>query len=121
MGKKGQHSFRVIVQEKRTKVQGQFTDDLGWYNPHTNEVKIDQTKLKHWLANGAQPTDTVDRLIKQMKDTSEAQSYKGRQIAKKKKKEKKAEGAPAEAAAPVAEEPKAEVSEPEAQSAETAG
>jgi ribosomal protein S16 len=44
IGKKGQHSFRVIVQEKRAKLQGKFTDDIGWHNPHANEFKIDQEK-----------------------------------------------------------------------------
>lgn len=63
VGKKGQATFRVVVNEKRSKVQGKFNDDLGWYNPHTNEVKIDGVKANEWIKKGAQPTDSVHNLL----------------------------------------------------------
>ncbi|PIR98514.1 MAG: 30S ribosomal protein S16 [Candidatus Colwellbacteria bacterium CG10_big_fil_rev_8_21_14_0_10_41_28] len=108
IGKKGQHSFRVIIQEKRSKLQGKFTDDLGWYNPHTNEIKINQERLKYWLDSGAQPTETVNKLIKQTK-TSEIESFAGRTRPKKKKKERAKEGQAVEA--PTVETPVVEVKE----------
>ena len=107
VGKKRQHSFRVIIQEKRAKLQGKFTDDIGWYNPHTNQFKVNQERLKYWLENGAQPTETVQKILKNAQDSSEVQDYAGRQRPKKKKKEKIAEqggqegaDAPAESEAP---------------------
>ncbi len=63
VGKKGQATFRVVVNEKRSKVQGKFNDDLGWYNPHTNEVKLDAVKAADWMKKGAQPTETVHNLL----------------------------------------------------------
>ena len=94
IGKKGQHSFRVVVQEKRSKLQGKFTDDLGWFNPHTNQVKLNQERLKYWLGNGAQLTESMEKVIKHAKDSSEIQAYVGRTKDKKKRKEKMAEKNP---------------------------
>ncbi|MFH1694583.1 MAG: 30S ribosomal protein S16 [Patescibacteria group bacterium] len=104
IGKKGQHSFRMIIQEKRAKLEGKFVDDLGWYNPHANQVKIDQEKLKKWLANGAQPTESAQSVIGKSNDLSEVQSYEGRKSPKKKKKEKNPQPQPK------ADEPLAQVS-----------
>lgn len=110
IGKKNQHSFRVVVQEKRSKLQGAFTDDLGWFNPHTNQVKINQERLKYWLDNGAQLTESMEKVIKHAKNSSATESFVGRSKPKKKKKEKMAEKnpAPSVAEAPVAEAPEAE-------------
>ena len=46
VGKKHQATFRVIVAEKRLKINGRFVEDLGWMNPHTNtfEIKNDLAK-----------------------------------------------------------------------------
>src|SRR3990167_7925383 len=97
IGKKGQHSFRVVVQEKRSKLQGAFTDDLGWFNPHTNQVKLNQERLKYWVDNGAQLTESMAKVIKHAKDSSEVQDFVGRTKAKKKKREKMAEKNPPQA------------------------
>jgi small subunit ribosomal protein S16 len=63
IGKKGQASFRLVVQEKRTKLQGRSVENLGWVNPRTNEYKVDAERVAHWLSMGAQPTDTVWNLL----------------------------------------------------------
>lgn len=95
IGKKGQASFRIIVTEKRSKVHGRFVEDLGWYNPHTDEFKIDKDKAGVRMKTGAQPTDSVYNLL------VKAGVIKG---AKKpvhkisKKSEEKSEEKPAEAA-----------------------
>ena len=62
-GKKRQPSFRIVVMEKRSKLQGRFIDDLGWLNPKTKEIKINQERVNYWLKNGAQPTDSVYNLL----------------------------------------------------------
>ena len=62
-GKKHQVTYRIVVMEARSKLNGRFTDDLGFYNPITKEIKIDKSKLTSWLNNGAQLTNGVGRLI----------------------------------------------------------
>ena len=63
IGKKHQPSFRVIVAEKRSKLEGRYIDDLGWLNPKGREFKINKERALHWLNHGAQPTDTVYNLL----------------------------------------------------------
>jgi len=63
VGKKGQASFRIIVVEKRRKIFGKFTADLGFWNPRTDKYSIDKDEAKYWLKVGAQPTATVFNLL----------------------------------------------------------
>ena len=63
VGKKKQASFRIVVKERRSKMQGNSNEDLGWFNPHTNEVKLDGEKALAWMKKGAQPTDSVRNLM----------------------------------------------------------
>ncbi len=66
MGAKKAPFYRVIVADSRSPRDGRFIDELGYYNPLTNpaEIKIDAEKAKKWIANGAQPTETVKSLLK---------------------------------------------------------
>ncbi|MBE6656748.1 MAG: 30S ribosomal protein S16 [Ruminococcaceae bacterium] len=65
-GAKKAPSYRVVVADGRYPRDGRFIEELGYYNPMTDpiEVKIDAEKAKKWLANGAQPTETVKALLK---------------------------------------------------------
>ncbi|MBI2278967.1 MAG: 30S ribosomal protein S16 [Candidatus Brennerbacteria bacterium] len=63
IGKKHQASFRVVVAEKRSKVQGRFVEDLGWVNPRTNTRSVDTVRASYWLSVGAQPTPTAWNLL----------------------------------------------------------
>ncbi len=63
VGKKHQRSFRIIVAEKRSKLQGKFVEDLGWFNPHTDKFSLKKERVEYWLKNGAKPTDTVFNLL----------------------------------------------------------
>lgn len=63
VGKKGQASFRVVVAEKRSKLQGKFVEDLGWLNPHTDSFNLKKERVEYWLKVGAQPTDSVHNLL----------------------------------------------------------
>ena len=67
IGKKGQRSFRIIVQEARSKLRGKFIEDLGWYNPHSNQVELKKDRVLYWLKVGARPTETVSQLLKKSK------------------------------------------------------
>ncbi len=63
VGKKGQISYRVVVGEKRSKLQGKFTEDLGWWNAHTNTFTIAKDRALYWIEKGAQPTASVHNLL----------------------------------------------------------
>ena len=65
MGAKKAPFYRIIVADSRTPRDGRFIEELGYYNPMTNpaEVKVDEEKVKEWLAKGAQPTETVKALL----------------------------------------------------------
>lgn len=62
-GKIHQRSFRIVVAEKRSKYNGNYVEDLGFYTPQSNTVSIDQEKLAKWQKNGAQATLGVDKLL----------------------------------------------------------
>ena len=66
MGQKKAPFYRVVVADSRYPRDGRFIEEIGYYNPLTEpaEVKIDADKAKAWLANGAQPTETVKSLLK---------------------------------------------------------
>ena len=66
MGAKKSPFYRVVVADSRYPRDGRFIEQLGTYNPLTEPatVEVDAEKVKTWIANGAQPTDTVKRLLK---------------------------------------------------------
>ena len=66
IGAKKTPFYRVIVADERSPRNGKFIDEIGYYNPLTNpaEIKIDAEKANKWIANGAQPTETVRSLLK---------------------------------------------------------
>lgn len=66
MGAKKAPFYRVVVADSRFPRDGRFIEEIGYYDP-TKEpavVNIDVEKAKKWIANGAQPTDTVRVLLK---------------------------------------------------------
>ena len=66
MGAKKAPFYRVVVADSRYPRDGRFIEEIGYYNPMTNpaDIKIDAEKAQKWIANGAQPTDTVKVLLK---------------------------------------------------------
>ena len=66
MGAKKAPFYRVVVADSRFPRDGRFIEEIGYYDP-TKEpavVKIDAEKAQKWIANGAQPTDTLKALLK---------------------------------------------------------
>ncbi len=65
VGKRKQAYYRVVAKEQRSPRQGEYLENLGFYNPTTDpeEVTLNSERVKHWLTNGAIPTDTAARLI----------------------------------------------------------
>ncbi|MCI1966719.1 MAG: 30S ribosomal protein S16 [Oscillospiraceae bacterium] len=66
MGAKKAPFYRIVVADSRFPRNGRFIEEIGYYNPleEPSVVKVDAEKAKAWIANGAQPTDTVKVLFK---------------------------------------------------------
>lgn len=66
MGAKKNPFYRIVVADSRYPRDGRFIEEIGTYDPLKTpaDVKIDADKAKQWIANGAQPTDTVRELLK---------------------------------------------------------
>lgn len=66
MGAKKAPFYRIVVADSRYPRDGRFIEEIGFYDPTKNPsvVKIDADKAKEWIKNGAQPTDTVKKILK---------------------------------------------------------
>ncbi len=66
MGAKKSPFYRIVVADSRYPRDGRFIEEIGYYNPLAEpaEIKVDAEKAQKWIANGAQPTDTVKDLLK---------------------------------------------------------
>ena len=66
MGAKKSPFYRIVVADSRFPRDGRFIEEIGYYNPleEPSVVKVDPEMVKKWIANGAQPTDTVKALFK---------------------------------------------------------
>ena len=66
MGAKKAPFYRIVVADSRYPRDGRFIEEIGTYDPNQepSAVKVDAEKVKKWIANGAQPTDTVKVLLK---------------------------------------------------------
>ena len=66
MGAKKAPFYRVVVADSRYPRDGRFIEEIGYYDPTKTPsvIKIDTEKADKWIKNGAQPTETVKKLIK---------------------------------------------------------
>ena len=64
-GAKKRPYYRIVVADARAPRDGKFIEEVGRYNPCVDPsmIKFDLEKVDKWIANGAQPTDTVARLL----------------------------------------------------------
>ena len=62
-GRKGQPSYRIVAMDSRTKRDGAAIEELGFYNPMTNETHLKSQNILARLKQGAQPTETVRNLF----------------------------------------------------------
>jgi small subunit ribosomal protein S16 len=111
IGKKRQPSFRLVVQEHSNAVKGKFIEKLGTYRPTVSpkEFIVDAERVKYWLSQGAQPSDSVAVLLK-----NEGLEKMEKYIAprdKKKKKKKEVEPTVASEASDNSEDKKEEKAE----------
>ena len=66
MGSKGVPFFRIVIADARAPRDGRFVEEVGYYDPtkKPSVIKIDQELATKWLSQGAQPTETVKKLLK---------------------------------------------------------
>ena len=66
MGKKKQPTYRIVAADSRSPRDGRFIEIVGNYDPRRepSAITIDNDKAVKWLRNGAQPTETVEKLLK---------------------------------------------------------
>ena len=68
-GAKKRPYYRIVVADSRCPRDGRFIDEVGRYNPmkHPHLIEFDGEKMEKWISEGAQMTDTVQRLYDQSK------------------------------------------------------
>ena len=66
VGSKKNPIYRVVAADSRSPRDGKFIEIVGRYNPqtHPSTIELNEEKIKAWLDKGAQPTDSVRRLMK---------------------------------------------------------
>jgi small subunit ribosomal protein S16 len=101
-GTRNNSCFRVVVVDQRATRDGKSIEEVGFYDPRHKNENIDLERVDYWVSNGAQPSETVDRIIARAKA-----GIKLSEIVKPKKLSKKAQ-AKAEEAKNAAAEEKAE-------------
>ncbi len=103
-GRKHQPVYRIFVADQRAKLTGRFLEKLGTYQPSPERpyLKLDQERYDFWVSKGAIPTDSVKKIVKDLKDgrySDEALAVAGENYRKKMEARKKAgETKPAEKA-----------------------
>ena len=65
-GQKKAPFYRIVVADSRSPRDGRFIEEIGYYDPtqEPSEIRVDEEAAKKWLANGAQPTQTVEKIFK---------------------------------------------------------
>lgn len=130
-GSKKRPFYRIVAADSRMPRDGRFIEKLGTYNPllpkdSEDRVKMDLDRIKHWLGEGAQPTDRISRMLEaagvlEKKTRSNPKKAEPGEKAKARAEEKAAKAAaPAEEAAPVEEAAVEEAAPAEAAPAEAA-
>ncbi len=76
VGARKQPSYRVVVADSRAARDGSFVEQIGHYNPRTEPatLEIDQEKADKWIAQGAQPSESVGKLLKTLQARKEAEA-----------------------------------------------
>ena len=73
VGSKKNPVYRIVAADSRSPRDGKFLEIVGRYNPQTDPstIDFDEERIRHWLSKGAQPSNTVQRLLKAKEFNSE--------------------------------------------------
>jgi small subunit ribosomal protein S16 len=67
-GTKKRPFYKIVIADARSPRDGRFIERIGHYNPllpkeHADRIKLDLDRVKHWLSQGAQPSDRIERFL----------------------------------------------------------
>lgn len=123
LGKKKQPTYRVVVMDSRKTRDGQYIEQLGFYDPRQEPslIQIDNERALHWLTTGAQPTERAKKLLEISGAWTQFKIAKGEihTVGGDAPKEKSPKAKTSEAKTPEAKAPEAETLEAKASEAET--
>lgn len=71
-GKINAACHRIVVADSRSPRDGRFIEIIGYYDPRHNDEKIDLERADYWVSKGAQPSETVNAIIKRAKNAAPA-------------------------------------------------
>lgn len=67
-GTRNASCFRVEVMDQRSSRDGRSIETIGFYDPRHKEERIDLERVEYWVSNGAQPSETVEQIIRRVRD-----------------------------------------------------
>ncbi|MEO0215574.1 MAG: 30S ribosomal protein S16 [candidate division WOR-3 bacterium] len=70
MGRRNVPFYRIVAIDGKKARDGKYIDNLGYYDPRSKNLSLKRDRLEYWIAKGAQPTDTVAKLIEKAKGGS---------------------------------------------------
>ncbi len=78
IGMKKQPSYRIVAADKESPRDGRFIEILGFYNPRTEPatITVKEDRIYNWLKNGAQPSDAVKQIFRQIGLTERYERFK---------------------------------------------
>jgi small subunit ribosomal protein S16 len=79
IGAKKTPHYRVVVTDGRNRRDGMPIEEIGYYNPRSKELKLDREAVEKWIKNGAQPSETVQSLLRKAGGAQEAHASAGQQ------------------------------------------
>lgn len=73
-GAKRRPYYHIVAADSRCRRDGKFIEAVGYYSPtaQPHRVEVDPARLQYWIKAGAQPTETVGRLLKQLSNNPSA-------------------------------------------------
>jgi small subunit ribosomal protein S16 len=66
-GSKNNSCFRIVVMDRKTSRDGKAVEFLGFYDPRHKDEKIDLARADYWISTGAQPSETVQGILKRVR------------------------------------------------------
>jgi len=83
VGSKAQQAFRIVAAEREHPRDGRFLENLGFYNPRTQPatIELDEARVYQWLKNGAQPSESVQKLFRVTGTMARFERFKGGEAA----------------------------------------
>ena len=69
-GRKKIPFYRIVVTDSKKARDGEYIENVGHYDPRKKELKLDRDRIEYWISKGAQPTNTVAKLITKAKGGS---------------------------------------------------